>query len=78
MNDISFITNFDLSLIIKIPFLMVIVLYILFALILLNKVRSLGKIIFVEHFRITLLLNSIAFIHLLFAVSLFFITLVIL
>lgn len=78
MNDLSFITDLDLTLLIKIPFLAVIVLYILFALVLLNKVRSLGKIIFVSHFKITLLLDTIAFIHLLAAVSLFFIALVIL
>lgn len=70
--------DFTILSIIKIPLLILIALYAVFAVILLNKTRSLGRLIFLKASIATLLLNTLAFLHLLSSLLLFLLTLVIL
>ena len=64
--------------IIKIPFLLLLFLYIIFALILLNKTRSLGQLIFLKVSVASFVLSALALLHAILAVLLFILALVIL
>ena len=66
------------NLFIKIPFLVVIGIYAMFAFILFNKTKSLEKIIFIEASGITHLLSLFSLIHFLITVLLFVAAIVIL
>lgn len=70
--------NFDISLLVKVPVLILIFLYSIFAFILLNKTRVLGRLVFIEASGITFLLKMLAFVHFLASVLLFLLALVIL
>lgn len=70
--------NFDISLLVKVPVLILIFLYSIFAFILLNKTRVLGRLVFIEASGVTFLLKMLAFLHFALAVLLFFVALVIL
>lgn len=78
MDALTTFTGLDVALIFKIPILLLIFLYVLFTLVVFNKVRSLGKMVFISHLSITITLDILAFVHFGLAVSLFFISLVIL
>jgi len=78
MDALPFLTEINLNLLLKIPVLVLVFLYVIFSLILFNKVRSLGRMVFISHINITILLDIVAFIHFALSVSLFFISLVIL
>lgn len=73
-----FLDGLTVGRIIKIPLLLLLLLYIIFALILLNKTRSLGRLIFLQTSVATLLLNTLALLHLIASVLLFLLALVIL
>ncbi|MBI2443302.1 MAG: hypothetical protein HYV40_05345 [Candidatus Levybacteria bacterium] len=73
-----FLDGITLEGIVKIPLLLLLGMYIIFALILLNKTRSLGRLIFLKSSIATVLLNTLALLHVLAALLLFVLTLVIL
>ncbi|MDP3941314.1 MAG: hypothetical protein Q8Q49_03330 [bacterium] len=73
-----FLNELTVEGIIKIPLLLLLFVYLVFAVILFNKARSLGKLIFLEASIATLLLDALAFFHILAAVLLFLLALVIL
>lgn len=68
----------EFGLIVKILLLALFLLYILFALTLYNKVRSLGEIVFISNLGASKILNLAALVHLVAAVSLFALGIVIL
>lgn len=70
--------NFDISLLVKVPVLILIFLYSIFAFILFNKTRVLGRLVFIEASGVTFLLKMLSFLHFALAVLLFFVALVIL
>lgn len=70
--------NFDLSLLVKIPVLILIFLYSIFAFILFNKTRVLGRLVFIEASGVTFLLKMLSFLHFALSVLLFLLALVIL
>lgn len=69
---------FDIALLIKIPLLALFAVYALFALVVVNKVKSLGNMVFISNLNINSVLTFLAIVHLVLAVSLFVISLVIL
>lgn len=73
-----FMSDFDASLLVKIPVLIIVFLYVVFAFILFNKTRVLGRIVFIEASGVTSLLKSLTFFHFLATVLLFLLALVIL
>lgn len=73
-----FLEGITVDLFIKIPVLLLILLYGIFALILLNKTKSLSKLVFLETSVATLVLNTLALIHLVATILLFLIALAIL
>ena len=75
---LQFFNGFDLGILAKVPFLVVIGLYAIFALIVFNKSRSLGKIVFIENSSTTPVITFLAFLHLLAVLLLFLLALVIL
>lgn len=74
----SLLPDLDLSLIVKVPVLVLLFLYILFSFIIFNKTRVLGRLIFIEASGVTLLLKALTFLHFAASVLLFFVALVIL
>lgn len=70
--------HFNISMLVKIPLLLLIGLYIIFVFFMWNQVKSLNKLILIPHSSAQIILVFLAFVQLLIAISLFGIAVVIL
>ena len=70
------LNSFNIDLILKVAFLLVIAMYIVFAFVIFNQIRAMNSIVYVPHS--SQILSVISVVHLVFAISLFLSSVVIL
>lgn len=79
MNNLSdLITDFNLSLLFKIPFLVMVFVYGIITFIIFNRVRALNRIVYVQPAHASALMLTFAFLYFLITVALFLFALAIL